>query len=272
MTAPDQMSPLRRKLYEVIFGTDTPAGKTFDLVLIAAILLSVAAILVDSIPSVHLRFKDTLKWVEWSFTLVFTLEYLVRIYCSPNPRRYIFSFYGLVDLLSILPSYIGLVYPAARHFIVLRILRVLRIFRILKLIRYMGEANLLFRALNAARRKIFIFLFWVMTIVVVFGALMFIIEGPANGFTSIPRSIYWAVVTITTVGYGDITPHTPLGQAIASLAMLTGYAIIAVPTGIISAELFAEVQHSKSNRVCKHCARVGHDLDARYCKHCGEEM
>lgn len=272
MSKQRELSPRQLQLNQIIFGTESTAGRTFDLVLIAAIILSVTAILVDSLTDLPGIYQTLLVWTEWTFTLIFTLEYALRIYCAQDPRRYVLSFYGIVDLLSILPSYVGLAYPDARNFIVLRILRVLRIFRILKLFRYISEANLLLRALVASRRKIFIFLFWVTTLIIVFGSLMYIIEGPDNGFTSIPTSIYWAIVTITTVGYGDITPKTPLGQFVSSLAMLTGYAIIAVPTGIISAEIFAEAQQSKSNRVCRDCGRPGHDLDAKHCKHCGVHL
>lgn len=263
---------LKEKIFKVIFGTDTPAGKTFDLVLIAAILISVFAVILDSIEVMQINYAHELFLIEWFFTLLFTVEYVVRIYCSPNPRAYIRSFYGIVDLAAILPTYISLLVPSASLLLVVRLLRVLRIFRVLKLLQYMGEANVLMRSLLLARRKIFIFLFSVMILVTIFGSLMYIIEGPIFGFTSIPKSIYWAIVTVTTVGYGDITPQTVLGQAIAALTMLTGYAIIAVPTGIISAELFSEMQKERVFVRCTNCERSEHERDAHFCRHCGSEL
>ena len=259
----------KERLYRIIFGTITPAGRRFDLLLIAAILLSVTVVIIDSIGPLHQQLSYWLQIIEWSFTLLFTIEYCLRIYCSPNPKAYITSFYGIVDLLAILPSYIALFFPAASMLLVIRLLRVLRIFRILKLLQYSGEANMLLRSMMQARRKIFIFLFSVMIVVTLFGSLMYIIEGPAYGFTSIPRSIYWAIVTVTTVGYGDITPHTVFGQAIAALAMLTGYSIIAVPTGIISAEIMTEMQRDRVTVRCSNCEKSGHERDAVYCKFCG---
>lgn len=264
----------RERLYDIVFGYDTPAGKLFDIVLIIVILTSVAAVLADSVGSIHAEYGPLLYRLEWFFTILFTIEYLLRLYISENARRYLFSFYGIIDLCSILPTYIAFLFPAAAYLIVIRIMRVLRIFRILKLFRYMGEANLLFTALLQARRKIFVFLFSVVILIVIFGAIMFIIEGPENGFNNIPQSIYWAIVTITTVGYGDIAPHTALGQFVAAIAMICGYAIIAVPTGIIGAELMQEVQRRGKNtqsqqRQCVNCHSTGHDLDARFCKYCG---
>lgn len=262
----------RERLRRIIFGIDTPAGRRFDLILIIAILISVTAVLLDSIAAVRAVVGPGLKGLEWAFTVVFTVEYLLRVWCVDDRRRYVTSFYGLVDLLSILPTYLGLLLPDTRHLIIIRLLRVLRIFRVLKLLRYVQEANALARSLYAARRKIAVFLFVLLILATVFGALMFVIEGPANGFTSIPRSIYWAIISITTVGYGDITPQTAVGQAIAALTVVTGYSIIAVPTGIISAELFSEMQRSRDSRQCGSCGRGGHDSDAAYCKHCGALM
>lgn len=263
---------IKEKLYRVIFGTDTAAGRRFDLILIAAILISVTTVIIDSIGSYHLRYAKWLLNVEWFFTLLFTIEFALRLYCSPNPAAYARSFYGIVDLIAILPSYIALLFPPASLLLVVRLLRVLRIFRVLKLIKYSSEANILIHSLLMARRKIFIFLFSVLVIVTIFGSLMYIIEDPSSGFTSIPRSIYWAVVTVTTVGYGDITPHTVLGQIIASLTMLTGYAIIAIPTGIISAELISEMQRKRAITRCSNCEKTGHDSDADFCKFCGAEL
>jgi len=267
-----EQETLKEKLYRIIFGTGTPAGKRFDLLLIAAILISVTAVIFNSIQGVHSRYADWLFVIEWFFTLLFTVEYLVRIYCSPNPRAYAFSFYGIVDLIAILPTYISVILPMANLLLVIRLLRVLRIFRILKLFQYTGEANVLLNSMKMSRRKIFIFLFCVVVVVTIFGSLMYIIEGPKYGFTSIPKSIYWAIVTVTTVGYGDIAPQTILGQAVASLAMLTGYAIIAVPTGIISAELMSEMQRDRVAVRCSNCEKAGHEKDADYCKHCGSEI
>jgi len=273
-TAGDAKKPLKQRVYGVIFGYDSKAGKSFDLLLIIMISASVLAVMFDSISLQSETLDHRLFILEWFFTLVFTLEYVLRVYSSPKPRNYVLSFYGLIDLLSILPTYLAFFFVGANYLVVIRILRVLRIFRVLKLFRYIGEANLLFGALVNARRKIFVFIFAVFNLVIVFGTLMFIIEGPDNGFTNIPQSIYWAIVTITTVGYGDITPHTPLGQGIAALAMICGYAIIAVPTGIIGAELMQQFQtrggpstYRKSE--CPHCQAKDHQNDATYCRLCG---
>lgn len=268
---------LKDTIYDIIFGYESARGKLFDIALICCILISVTAVLLDSVASIHQSYGTLLFRLEWMFTLLFTIEYGLRVYSSPKPRTYIFSFYGLVDLLSILPTYIAFIFPPAIHLTVVRIMRVLRIFRILKLFRYIGEANLLFTALLQARRKIEVFLFSLLTLITIFGALMFIIEGPENGFTDIPTSVYWAIVTITTVGYGDIAPQTPMGQFIAALAMICGYAIIAVPTGIIGAELVQQVQNQGSTpktgkKSCFNCHATGHDLDASFCKFCGKSV
>jgi len=263
---------LKQTLYEVIFGTETPAGRLFDLVLIYAILTSVLAVMIDSVGWLSLGYHSLLLTAEWVFTALFTLEYLTRIYCSPNPGRYIRSFYGIVDLFSILPTYLMLIFPNIGFLLVIRLLRVLRIFRILKLVRYLSEMNILMRAMLQSRRKILIFFTCVLVLSAIFGSLMYIVEGPENGFSSIPKSIYWTIVTITTVGYGDITPQTPLGQVIAAIAMLTGYSIIAVPTGILTAELAQEMMRGKAARLCRACERLGHDQDAEFCKHCGRKL
>lgn len=272
-----ESSDLKKRIRDVIFGYESGAGQWFDIVLILLILTSVSAVLLDSIEAVHVRYGALLFRLELMFTLLFTLEYGLRLYCTEDKRRYVFSFYGIVDLLSILPTYIAVFFPSAAYLIVIRIMRVLRVFRILKLLRYMGEANLLYTALLQARRKIFVFLFSVLTLIVIFGALMFIIEGGENGFDNIPISIYWAIVTITTVGYGDIAPQTPLGQFIAAIAMICGYAIIAVPTGIIGAELMQQVQDrgrvtKTSSSECSNCEATGHDMDASHCKFCGNRL
>jgi len=259
-------------LYETIFGTETPLGRGFDVALLCAITLSVIAICLDSIPSIAARYHDTLKILEWGFTILFTLEYIARLYCSPRPLAYARSFYGMVDLLAILPSYLELLLPGASYLLIIRILRVLRVFRILKMIRYIREGNVLLRAILLSRRKVLVFFSSMSLLIIVFGSLMFLIEGPENGFTSIPKSIYWAIVTITTVGYGDISPQTPLGQAVASLTMLLGYSILAVPTGILTAELTGEIQREKLAINCPNCEQPGHDADARHCKFCGGRL
>lgn len=263
---------LQNKLHEVIFGTETPAGKSFDLFLIVAICLSVLAVIIDSINVFSTRYDTALLIIEWFFTLLFTIEYAARIYCSPHPSRYAKSFYGIVDICSIIPTYLSLFLGGAQYFLIIRLLRVLRLFRILKLFRYTGEANVLVRSMWQSRRKILLFLATVLVIATIFGAFMFLIEGPENGFTSIPESVYWAVVTITTVGYGDISPHTPLGKVIASLVMVLGYSIIAVPTGILTAELANEMRIDRSNKKCGSCGRAGHETDAMHCKFCGETV
>lgn len=259
----------REKTYSVIFGTDTPAGQHFDIALIYLILFSVLAVVLSSIGSLQAQYGAWLFKLEWAFTLLFSMEYLLRIYSSPKPLRYIFSFYGLVDLLSIIPTYVALLFPGANYWLVVRLLRVLRIFRVFKLVRYLSEANLLLRSMYAARRKVLVFFTAVLVLCVIFGSLMFLVEGPDNGFTSIPRSIYWTIVTITTVGYGDITPQTVIGQIIATMAMLTGYSIIAIPTGIFTAEIAREMITESNNRQCNVCNRIGHHAEAEYCFQCG---
>jgi voltage-gated potassium channel len=263
---------LRHRLNVIIFGTDTPAGKRFDLFLIYAIFASVVLVMLDSVQHMHDNYAKLLIQAEWAFTIAFTIEYLTRIYCTVNKRRYLLSFYGLVDLLSIIPTYLTLLFTGANVLVVVRLLRVLRIFRILKLIRYLNEANVLLRALRMSRRKIFVFFCAILVLTSIYGSLMYAVEGPNNGFSSIPKSIYWAIVTMTTVGYGDITPHTVLGQLIASVTMLTGYAIIAVPTGIITAEIASEMRRERLELLCGRCTRAGHETDAEYCKFCGTRL
>ncbi len=263
---------LKQKLNEVIFGTETPAGKAFDVVLILTILASVLVVMLDSMEVIANGHAQLIKVVEWVFTAMFTAEYITRIWVAQNRKSYIFSFYGMVDLLSILPSYIALLYPSATYLLIIRLLRVLRVFRVLKLMRYIREANVLIKALLMSRRKILLFFSAVLVLSTIFGSLMYVVEGPHNGFSSIPKSIYWTIVTITTVGYGDITPQSPIGQAIAAMAMLTGYSIIAVPTGIITSELLQEMQKERTNTRCGRCENIGHENDARHCKFCGEKL
>jgi len=262
----------RRKLQEVIFEADTPLGKLFDVVLMISILLSVLAVMLDSISSVKNNYGEFLYAIEWFFTILFTVEYILRLYSVGQPLHYARSFFGIVDLLAILPTYFSLLLPGSQYFLVIRLLRVLRIFRVLKLVQYLGEAKMLIQALKASRRKITVFIFTVLTLVVIFGSLMYLIEGEKNGFTSIPRSIYWAIVTLTTVGYGDISPKTAIGQAIASLVMIMGFAIIAVPTGIMTVEMSQAFRQKISTKACPQCSAEGHDQDAKYCKYCGAKL
>lgn len=259
----------RKVLHEVIFEADTPLGKGFDVLLIVCILASVVAVMLDSIGAVQSDYGNLLYGIEWLFTIIFTVEYLLRLMCVGRPLKYAISFYGIVDLLAIIPTFVSLFLPGSQYLLVIRILRILRIFRILKLFHYLGEARLLIKALQASSRKMTVFIYTVMTLVVIFGSLMYVIEGGANGFTSIPRSIYWAIVTLTTVGYGDISPQTVLGQTLASVVMVLGYAIIAVPTGIVSVEMSRAFNRNVSTQACPECSAEGHDSDASHCKFCG---
>ncbi len=264
----------RRRIYDVVFLSDTPAGRTFDLVLIAAIVASVAVVMLDSVATVHAQHAQAFLVAEWGFTILFSIEYALRLAVVARPVRYARSFYGLVDLASVLPTFVSLVVPGAQVLLVVRILRVLRIFRILKLATYLTEAETLGRALASSRRKILVFVTAVLTLVTVVGALMYVIESrlPNSGFTSIPVSVYWAVVTLTTVGYGDISPQSPIGQALALVLMIMGYGIIAVPTGIVTVELNRSAQQSAAfgadGRTCASCG-LQMDADARFCKRCG---
>ena len=265
-------SEWRARLYRVVFLHDTRAGKLFDIALLAAIALSVVVVLLDSVPAIHAAYGGVLYAAEWVFTALFTLEYALRLLVERSPLRYARSFYGIVDLLAILPTYLSLFLTGTQALIVIRALRILRVFRVLKLPEYLEEAGYLRDALGASRRKITVFLVTVLTVVLIIGALMHLIEGPASGFTSIPRSIYWAIVTLTTVGYGDIAPRTPLGQFVASGVMILGYGIIAVPTGIVTAELVSARRDYNRSRECPSCGKAGHDDDARYCRACGEKL
>ncbi|MDW6001342.1 ion transporter [Vibrio mangrovi] len=265
-------SSLRTSLYVIIFGTHTRAGKLFDLCLIATILSSLLVFILESIPEVNAQWHEQLRYFEYGFTFLFTVEYIIRLYCSPRPAAYAKSFYGIIDLLAILPTYLALIFPSVSFMAVVRLIRVMRIFRILKLVRYLQDSNILMRSLLMARRKIFIFFSTVSILITIFGVLIYIIEGPEHGFSSIPKSIYWAIVTITTVGYGDLVPQTPLGQSLASLTMLLGYSILAVPTGILTAELSKEMNIHRQLVKCPNCSQTGHDSDALFCKHCGSQL
>ena len=262
----------RAKVHEVIFETDTPAGKLFDVALIITILISVVVVSLESVPEIRLRYGAELRAAEWVITILFTIEYILRLLCVERPLSYATSFFGIVDLLAILPTYISLLVPGTQALTVVRVLRLLRVFRVLKLVQYVSEARTLNSALKASWKKIFVFLFAVLMVVVIVGSLMYLIEGPGHGFDSIPRAIYWAVVTLTTVGYGDIAPGTPLGQFLAMCVMILGYGIIAVPTGIVTRELVRADQGSFSGRSCQVCSAEGHDADASHCKYCGSEL
>lgn len=267
-----QKNHWRGVLHEIIFEADTRTGKIFDIILIISILLSVIAVMLDSVQPIQLKYGSLLYGIEWLFTVLFTGEYILRLLCVGRPLCYATSFFGIVDLLAIIPTYLSLILPGTQYLLVIRILRVLRIFRVLKLVQYLGEARVLTQALRASGRKIIVFLFAVVTIAVIFGSLMYLIEGVENGFTSIPRSIYWAIVTLTTVGYGDISPKTNIGQFIAAFIMIMGYGIIAVPTGIVTVEM-ARVQDRKiSTQACPECSAEGHDSDAIYCKYCSAKL
>jgi voltage-gated potassium channel len=262
---------LRARVAEIVFGHDTWAGKAFDVALILAIIGSVSVVMLETVASVREAHLPALRAAEWGFTILFTVEYAVRLWCSPNPLRYARSFFGVVDLISILPTYLSLFAYGAQALLTVRSLRLIRIFRVLKLGQYTSEASHLGHALSRSRQKITVFLAVVLTLVLVLGSLMYLVEGPENGFTSIPRAVYWAIVTLTTVGYGDITPHTVGGQLLASLVMILGYGIIAVPTGIVTVELGRSAAAVRT-RDCARCALAGHDADARYCKRCGEPL
>lgn len=263
----------RAKLHEIIFEADTPRGRRFDFVLFWLIITSVIVVMLESVESLRLQFGFYFDILEWVLTIFFTFEYIARILTVKRPTGYIFSFFGIVDLLSILPTYIAFFMVGAQPLMIIRTLRLLRIFRVLKLVKFLKEASILGAALRASRYKVTVFLLALVSIVIIMGTVMYIIEPQEAGFTSIPESIYWAIVTLTTVGYGDISPTTPLGKAFASLIMILGYAIIAVPTGIVSNEINQEMQKARTNtQACQNCSREGHDDDAEYCKYCGEEL
>ena len=256
----------------IIFEATTPAGRAFDVALLIAIGSSVVAVLLDSIADVHARFGEVLYTIEWVFTILFTIEYGLRLWCIENTGRYARSFFGVTDLIGILPTYVSLFVVDMQYLLVIRILRVLRVFRVLRMVQFVGEAQILVDAIRASGRKITVFISTVLALTVIFGSLMYLIEGEDSGFTSIPKSIYWAVITLTTVGYGDVTPVTPLGQAFATLVMILGYGIIAVPTGIVTVELGRAVHPQVSGQACPSCSAEGHDVDAIHCKFCGQAL
>ena len=262
----------RHLWFRRIFHHDAPDERNFDLVLIAVILASVVVVLLDSVPSIKARWHDWLYALEWAFTLAFTVEYGVRLWVVRRPLRYATSFFGVIDLLAILPTFLSLLFPASASFTVIRALRLLRVFRVLKLVEYSSEAGVLIQALLRSRRKIFVFIAALLTIVVIFGALMYVVEGPEHGFTSIPTGMYWAIVTVGTVGFGDVAPATPFGRLVTSVLIVIGYSIIAVPTGIYTAELARSLQPRRRHVRCTECGLPDHEADAWHCRKCGRTL
>ncbi len=275
MTNRPESAGWRARWYDIIFEADTPKGKTFDVFLLFAILGSLAVIMLESVPRLNAQYRFQFRSIDWIFTAFFTVEYLLRIAVVKRKRSYIFSFYGIIDLLSILPSYLAFVFIGGQYFMVIRSLRLIRVFRVLKMMRFLGEAKVLSNALRASRAKIIVFIVTVVCIVFIMGTVMYMVEGPENGFTSIPISVYWCIVTLTTVGYGDISPVTPLGQLIASIIMIMGYGVIAVPTGIVTAEMSMAQKAESKNKVihkdCPICER-SNITEANYCNHCGNPL
>lgn len=275
MTTPSprpSKSGWRHRLHEIIFEADTPVGKAFDVVLIWSIILSVAAVILESVKSIQSAYGGILYAFEWFFTLLFTIEYILRLISVKRPVGYATSFFGIVDLLAVIPTYLSILIPGSQSLLTIRIVRLLRVFRVFKLTAYLSEARVITSALRASRRKISVFLLAVVTIVVIIGSFMYLIEGEQNGFSDIPTSIYWAIVTLTTVGYGDLSPQTPFGKALASIVMVMGYGIIAVPTGIVTVEFSHAARKSVSTQACPTCGADGHDMDATHCKYCGAHL
>ena len=268
----EAITHLRNRIHIIIEGTDTRLGKLFDIVLLITILASVAVVMLDSVLYMRLQYGTLFRYAEWFFTILFTIEYILRWFSAPNRFRYAFSFFGIVDLLSVLPSYLSLVFGGVQYLLVIRILRILRVFRVLKLNTYMQQAGFLASALKTSQQKITVFFLSLVLLVTIFGSVAYVVEGPENGFTSIPISIYWAVVTVTTTGYGDMSPKTPIGQAIASMVMITGYAIIAVPTGIFTAVLARNMRPQLNPIACPNCGKFGHAVGADFCDRCGHAL
>lgn len=275
---PNYLSRLRARLYPIVFQNDTFAGKLFDVALLVVILLSVITVILESISYLNQRYFTQFRNMEWVYTILFTLEYLLRVWVYPKPKRYIFSFFGIVDLLSVLPTYLSLFILGTQYFLVVRVLRLLRIARIFKLTHFLKEGRVLTTALRASLPKILVFIGTVTTLVIIIGSVMYVVEGAKNGFTSIPKSIYWAIVTLTTVGYGDIAPQTPLGQFLAGVVMLLGYGIIAIPTGIVTVEIANVNRNPNSPGIsstalfCSHCLKQNHEAGAKFCNACGSPL
>lgn len=267
-------SPLRERIHQIIFGADTPTGKVFDIVLLIFIIASILVVMMESVEELDQKYHRLFYALEWIFTVFFTIEYILRIYSTTKPWKYITSFYGIIDLLAIIPTYISLFFTGAQTLLVIRALRILRIFRIFKLGKSLREGNVILKSLHASRHKLSVFIVFILLVVLIIGSIMYLIESEqGSGFTSIPRSVYWAIVTLTTVGYGDIAPKTEIGQFLAAIVMILGYAVIAVPTGIVSSEILnASWKEEVGTRSCPHCAAEGHDDDAIYCKMCGEKL
>lgn len=275
----NERSTRRERIYQIIFGTDTPAGRTFDITLLWLIVLSTIVVMLESITELREQYGEWFLYAEYGFTLIFSIEYVLRLWTARRPIGYAMSFYGIIDLLSVLPTYLALVITSSQYLMVIRIFRLMRVFRVLKIARFMHEADTLWNSLKASRAKIGVFLFAVLNVAVIMGTLMYIVEGGENGYTSIPRSIYWAVVTMTTVGFGDIHPHTDLGQFISMVLMIMGYGIIAVPTGIVGVEMIRGGDHKPAdatplltNAHCDNCGRTGHLDGAHYCMNCGNKL
>jgi voltage-gated potassium channel len=270
---PAQKTNWKTKLHKIIYEADTPAGRRFDIALIIVILFSIVLVMLESIESINAKYHNFLNIAEWTITILFTLEYITRILIIKKPAKYIFSFYGIIDLLATIPKYVSLIFVGTQALVALRALRLLRVFRILKLARYLGASNTLISALKASRTKIAVFLLSIFILTIILGTIMYLIEGPKNGFTSIPYSMYWAIVTLTTVGYGDISPHTPLGQFIASIVMVLGYGIIAIPTGIFTSEMAKQnIKIHTNTQSCPHCLADNHLDNAEYCYQCGQKL
>lgn len=268
-----ETNPLKEKIHEIIFEADTPLGKRFDIILMVIIVMSVIAVMLETVPSIQAKYGNFLYVLEWIFTVFFTIEYLLRLYCVYRPYKYATSFFGIVDLLAILPTYLSMFLIGFQSLLVIRILRLMRVFRIFKLWSFLTEGRQLMNALKASRPKITIFMFFVLLMVTIIGSVMYLVEGGQEntGFSSIPQSIYWAIVTLTTVGYGDIAPLTDFGRFLAAIVMMLGYSVIAVPTGIVSVELFG-VKEQENTQACRFCSKEGHDDDAMHCKYCGEVL
>ncbi len=265
-------SELQERIHEIIFEADTRNGKIFDIILLVLIFLSVIVVMLETVPSYEKDFKKLFVILEWVFTIFFTVEYFLRIYSVRKPKKYIFSFFGIIDLLAIIPTYLSIFIAGTQSLIVIRALRLLRVFRIFKLASFMSQGQVIIDAMKSSRAKITVFLFFVLLVVTIFGSVMYLVEADSGGgFDSIPRSVYWAIVTLTTVGYGDISPQTPIGQFLASIIMILGYAVIAVPTGIVTGEVIKEIsKENVTTQACRFCSQEGHDADAVHCKYCGE--
>lgn len=266
-----QINPLKEKIHEIIFEADTPAGKAFDVILLIAILASVLVVMLESVDFIEAEYGDVFYFLEWFFTIIFTLEYILRLFSVYHPRKYATSFFGIIDLLAIIPTYLSVFIAGSQYLLVIRALRLLRVFRIFKLGHFLKEGTIIIDAMRASRAKITVFLVFILLLVTIIGAVMYLVEGDYNpSFSSIPRSMYWAVVTLTTVGYGDITPQTEIGQFLSAVVMILGYAVIAVPTGIVSSEFIKQEGASTNTQACRYCGHEGHDDDAVYCKYCGK--